>query len=408
MANLQQTPAAQRLHIAFFGRRNSGKSSLINALAGQQVSIVSDVPGTTTDPVYKSIELLGLGPCTLVDTAGFDDVDTLGQMRVEKTLQAAKRADLCVLVVSTQTDTLDLETTFLQKIENKPVICLLNKVEFCLDLQVCLSNIEKALHLPALAVSAKTGQGMDKLLSFIRTHAPQQEERSIVGNLAGAGDTVVLVMPQDASAPKGRLILPQVQTLRELLDRGAIATCVTTEQLPAALAAMKQPPKAVITDSQVFGFVAEHTPKESILTSFSILMANYKGDIELFTAGAKAIAGLKAGDTVLIAEACSHTTTDADIARVKIPGLLHKKIDAGIQTVVVSGTDFPDDLSPYALVIHCGGCMFNRAHVMSRAQACQAQGVPVTNYGVAIAYLTGILDKIALHNQSTVVPHEKL
>ncbi len=408
MANLQQTPQAERLHIAFFGRRNSGKSSLVNALAGQQVSIVSDVPGTTTDPVYKSIELQGIGPCTLVDTAGFDDVDTLGHMRVEKTLQAARRADLCVLVVSAQTDTPDLETTFLQKIENKPAICLLNKVEFCLDLQACLSKTEKTLQLPTLAVSAKTGQGMDQLLPFIRTHAPQQEERSIVGNLAGPGDTVVLVMPQDASAPKGRLILPQVQTLRELLDKGVIAACVTAEQFPAALAAMNQPPKAVITDSQVFGYVAEHTPKESILTSFSILMANYKGDIELFTAGAKAIANLKAGDTVLIAEACSHTTTDADIARVKIPGLLHKKISAGIQTVVVSGADFPDDLSPYALVIHCGGCMFNRAHVMSRVQACQAQGVPVTNYGVAIAYLTGILDKIALHNQPPIVQQENM
>lgn len=398
MANLQQTPSAERLHIALFGRRNSGKSSLVNALAGQQVSIVSDVLGTTTDPVYKSVEIIGLGPCTLVDTAGFDDTGALGRQRVEKTLQAAQRADVCLLVISTETDNFEQESTFLQQISRKPVIVVLNKVENCLDKDARLTYIEKSFDRPAAAVSAKTGAGIDHLLELIRTHAPQDAARTITGSLVGPGDRVVLVMPQDAAAPKGRLILPQVQTLRELLDKGAIATCVQPEQFAAALSAMQQPPDVVITDSQAFAAVAPLTPKESKLTSFSILMAGYKGDIGLFTAGARAIGSLTGGDRVLIAEACSHTTTDADIARVKIPGLLHKKIHPGIVTEVVSGADFPADLSPYKLVIHCGGCMFNRAHVMARVDACVSQGVPVTNYGVAIAYLTGILDQIALHN----------
>ena len=397
MANMQQTPSAERLHIALFGRRNSGKSSLVNALSGQQMSIVSDVAGTTTDPVYKSMEIIGLGPCTLVDTAGFDDTDALGQMRVEKTLQAAKRADLCLLVVAAETDNFDQELSFLRKISGKPVIAVLNKVETCVDREKAVKRLEKALGLPVAAVSAAAGEGIAALIDAIRTHAPQEAERTITGDLVKAGDRVVLVMPQDAAAPKGRLILPQVQTLRELLDKGAIAACVQPEQFADALAAMKCPPDVVITDSQAFAAIAPLTPKESKLTSFSILMAGYKGDIDLFAAGARAIASLRGGDRVLIAEACSHTTTDADIARVKIPNLLHKKIHPGIVTEVVSGADFPDDLSPYKLVIHCGGCMFNRAHVMSRANACASQGVPVTNYGVAIAYLTGILDQIALH-----------
>lgn len=397
MANLQQTPSAERLHIALFGRRNSGKSSLMNALAGQQVSIVSEVLGTTTDPVYKSMELIGLGPCTLVDTAGFDDIDALGQMRVEKTLQAARRADICLLVVAAESESFDQEQAFLRSIPGKPVIAVLNKTDACADKEGAVRRLEGALNLPVVAVSAAENEGIGALLDAIYAHRPQEEERTITGNMVHAGDRVVLVMPQDSAAPKGRLILPQVQTLRELLDKGAIATCVQPEQYADALAAMQQPPDVVITDSQAFATVAPLTPKESKLTSFSILMAGYKGDIDLFAAGARAIASLGDGDRVLIAEACSHTTTDADIARVKIPNLLHKKVHPGIVTEVVSGADFPDDLSPYKLVIHCGGCMFNRAHVMSRANACVAQGVPVTNYGVAIAYLTGILEQVALH-----------
>lgn len=397
MANLQQTPSAERLHIALFGRRNSGKSSLMNALAGQQVSIVSEVLGTTTDPVYKSMELIGLGPCTLVDTAGFDDIDALGQMRVEKTLQAARRADICLLVVAAESESFDQEQAFLRSIPGKPVIAVLNKTDTCADKDGAVRRLEQALQLPVVAVSAAENEGIGALLDAIYARRPQEEERTITGDLVTAGDRVVLVMPQDSAAPKGRLILPQVQTLRELLDKGAITTCVQPEQYADALAAMQQPPDVVITDSQAFAFVAPLTPKESKLTSFSILMAGYKGDIDLFAAGARAIASLGDGDRVLIAEACSHTTTDADIARVKIPNLLHKKVHPGIVTEVVSGADFPDDLSPYKLVIHCGGCMFNRAHVMSRANACVAQGVPVTNYGVAIAYLTGILEQVALH-----------
>lgn len=397
MANLQQTPSAERLHIALFGRRNSGKSSLINALTGQQVSIVSEQLGTTTDPVYKSMELIGLGPCTLVDTAGFDDTDALGQLRVEKTLHAARRADICLLVVAAETQSFAQEQEFLRDISGKPVIAVLNKSDTCADVSGAVRRLEQALHLPVVAVSAVTKEGVGALLDAIYANRPQEEARTITGDLVAAGSRVVLVMPQDAAAPKGRLILPQVQTLRELLDKGAIATCVQPGQYAAALAAMQQPPDVVITDSQAFADVAPLTPKESKLTSFSILMAGYKGDIDLFVSGACAIADLGDGDRVLIAEACSHTTTDADIARVKLPNLLHKKIHPGIVTEVVSGADFPADLSPYRLVIHCGGCMFNRAHVMSRADACAAQGVPVTNYGVAIAYLTGILEQISLH-----------
>lgn len=387
--SINELHSSERVHIVFAGKRNSGKSSLINALTGQDISIVSDTPGTTTDPVRKVMEITGLGPCVVIDTAGFDDMGELGEMRVEKTRIAARSADVVVMVVSSIDDDYTAELDFAKTLDCKNIIYVLNKT----DLNKGNLNL---LPEPRIAVSAVTGDGIGELVKLIKDCAPQKiAEPTITGDLVKEGDAVILVMPQDESAPKGRLIMPQVQVIRELLDKGANPVCATLESLPSAMASLKAAPKLVITDSQVFAKVAEIIPEDWRLTSFSVLLAGYKGDIEMFTRGARAIDSLESGSKVLIAEACSHTTTDADIARIKIPNLLRKKV-GDIDITVVSGADFPDDVSGYDLVIHCGACMFNKAHVMSRAAICERSGVPMTNYGIAIAYLTGILDRVVL------------
>ncbi len=388
--------SAERVHIVFIGKRNSGKSSLINAVAGQDVSIVSSVAGTTTDAVSKVMEITGIGPCVVVDTAGFDDEGDLGALRVEKTIEAVRKADVIVAVFSCEDEDFSAYGQFLEKVDNKNIICVVNKSDLCKD-SPAVKKLEKLFNKPTVTVSAKEGSNIDSLIELIKKHAPEKiAEATITGDLVKKDDTVILVMPQDDSAPKGRLILPQVQVIRELLDKGVNAVCTTVESLPAALDALKGDPSLVITDSQVFAAVSEIIPKHLRLTSFSVLLAGYKGDIEEFTKGARTIANLKDGSKVLIAEACSHTTTDADIARVKIPNLLHKKINPNIKVQVVSGNDFPEDVSEYDLVIHCGACMFNKAHVMSRAAICKRSNTPITNYGIAIAYLTGILDRVVL------------
>ena len=393
--SLNNTPSANRLHIALFGRRNSGKSSLINALTGQDTALVSDIPGTTTDPVSKAMELHGIGPCIIIDTPGFDDEGILGEMRIERTLKAIERTDIALLFC--EENDLRIETEWKKQLETKniPVILILNKADIRKDTPSISDNIGKALGQKPLIVSAKEKQGIEEIRLAILEKLPQDfEQPSITGDLVGENDLVLLVMPQDIQAPKGRLILPQVQTMRELLDKKCLVMSCSTDKLPQTLQALAYPPKLIITDSQVFKTVYEQKPTESLLTSFSVLMAGYKGDIRQFIEGASAIDSLTENSHVLIAEACAHAPMTEDIGRVKIPRLLRKKIGEGLQIDLVSGSDFPKDLSKYDLIIHCGACMFNRKHVMNRLDSASHQQVPMTNYGITLAHLMGILNKI--------------
>ena len=390
--SLNHTPTANRLHIALFGRRNSGKSSLINALTGQDTALVSNIPGTTTDPVSKAMELHGIGPCVIIDTPGFDDEGTLGEMRIERTLKAIERTDIALLLC--EETNLQVEAVWMQqlKAKNIPVILILNKADIRKDISFL---IEQELGEKPLSVSAKEKQGMEDIRLAILEKLPQDfEQPSITGDLVSENDLVLLVMPQDIQAPKGRLILPQVQTMRELLDKKCLIMSCTTDKLPQTLQALARPPKLIITDSQVFKTVYEQKPEASMLTSFSVLMAGYKGDIRQFIEGASAIDRLTESSRVLIAEACAHAPLTEDIGRVKIPRLLRKKIGEGLHIDMVSGSDFPKDLSGYDLIIHCGACMFNRKHVMNRLESASSQQVPMTNYGITLAHLMGILDKI--------------
>ena len=393
--SLNNTPSANRLHIALFGRRNSGKSSLINALTGQDIALVSNIPGTTTDPVSKAMELHGIGPCVIIDTPGFDDEGILGEMRIERTLKAIERTDIALLFC--EDNDLRIETEWKKQLEAKniPVILILNKADIRKDNSSISDNIAKSLGQKPLIVSAKEKQGMEDIRIAILEKLPQDfEQPSITGDLVGENDLVLLVMPQDIQAPKGRLILPQVQTMRELLDKKCLIMSCTTDKLPQTLQALAYPPKLIITDSQVFKTVYEQKPAESLLTSFSVLMAGYKGDIRQFIEGASAIDKLTENSRVLIAEACAHAPMTEDIGRVKIPRLLKNKIGEGLHIDMVSGSDFPKDLSCYDLIIHCGACMFNRKHVMNRLECASKQQVPMTNYGITLAHLMGILDKI--------------
>ena len=393
--SLNNTPSANRLHIALFGRRNSGKSSLINALTGQDTALVSDIPGTTTDPVSKPMELHGIGPCVIIDTPGFDDEGTLGEMRIERTLKAIERTDIALLFC--EEDDLRIESKWKQQLnaKNIPVIPIINKADIRKDIAYISDSIEKEFGQKPIVVSAKNKQGMEEIRLGILEKLPQDfEQPSITGDLVSENDLVLLVMPQDIQAPKGRLILPQVQTLRELLDKKCLIMSCTTDKLTQTLQALAYPPKLIITDSQVFKTVYEQKPAESLLTSFSVLMAGYKGDVRQFIEGASAIDRLTESSCVLIAEACAHAPMTEDIGRVKIPRLLRKKIGDGLHIDMVSGSDFPKDLSGYDLIIHCGACMFNRKHVMNRLESASSQQVPMTNYGITLAHLMGILDKI--------------
>ena len=393
--SLNNTPSANRLHIALFGRRNSGKSSLINALTGQDIALVSNIPGTTTDPVSKAMELHGIGPCVIIDTPGFDDEGILGEMRIERTLKAIEHTDIALLFC--EDNDLRIETEWKKQLEAKniPVILILNKADIRKDNSSISDNIAKSLGQKPLIVSAKEKQGIEDIRIAILEKLPQDfEQPSITGDLVGENDLVLLVMPQDIQAPKGRLILPQVQTMRELLDKKCLIMSCTTDKLPQTLQALAYPPKLIITDSQVFKTVYEQKPAESMLTSFSVLMAGYKGDIRQFIEGASAIDSLTENSHVLIAEACAHAPMTEDIGRVKIPRLLKNKIGEGLHIDMVSGSDFPKDLSCYDLIIHCGACMFNRKHVMNRLDSASHQQVPMTNYGITLAHLMGILNKI--------------
>lgn len=412
MSTLNETPNSNRLHIGVFGRTNSGKSSLINALTKQEVSIVSDVAGTTTDLVYKPVELYPLGPCIFIDTAGFDDRSSLGQKRIEKTLLAVEKADIAILVVSLDSndggwqkpeagfsDVFPEEALWYEKLAKRKtsILVVVNKADKApQQAREAADWIRDRLNVEALCISCKSREGMDKLVpSMIRMLPEDYGTEFITGDLVKEDDLVLLVMPQDIQAPKGRLILPQVQTIRELLDRKCLVVSVTTDKLVQSLSVLSKPPKLIITDSQVFGYVYEHKPKESMLTSFSVLFAAYKGDLSYYIEGAKAIDTLTGDSRVLIAECCTHAPLAEDIGRVKIPGLLRKRIGEGLTIDLVSGTDFPENPSGYDLIIQCGACMFNRKYVLSRIDTAREHKVPMTNYGVTIAHLTGILDKIS-------------
>mgnify|MGYP001032502613 CR=1 FL=1 len=395
--SLTATPRSNRLHIVLLGKRNSGKSSLLNALTHQQAALVSDVAGTTTDPVYQAMEVHGLGPCVFIDTAGFDDEGELGALRVEKTLKVMQKADVALLVCRDEEVKDELHWLQLLKEKQIPTLLVLNKADLLPRAETVADAISKKAGMRPLIASARTGEGVETIREALIRMASETVQPAIVSHLVSEGDLVLLVMPQDIQAPKGRLILPQVQTLRELLDRKCMVMSCTTDKLQASLQALVRPPKLIITDSQVFPIVYQQKPAESSLTSFSVLFAGYKGDINAFVEGAAAIHSLTPQSRVLIAEACTHAPLTEDIGTVKIPRLLRKRIGEELQIDFVSGNDFPKDLFRYDLIIHCGACMFNRKYVLNRIAHAHAQHIPITNYGVAIASLTGILDKIVIH-----------
>lgn len=389
---------SNRYHIAIFGRRNAGKSSLVNCIAGQAVSIVSDVAGTTTDTVWKSIELPGVGAAVIADTAGFDDAGELGAMRVDAARRVLARADVAILLLGEYDGDASLEKEWLAQIREQqlPLVLVAGKCDKEGGAER-MTAWQKELCGDVIPFSAVTGEGRDALLARIAWLYVQDDNLDdITHSLVKSGDVVVLVMPQDASAPKGRIIQPQVQTLRNLLDKHCIPLCCVPEELPHLLESLLAPPQLIITDSQVFAMVEKLTPPETKLTSFSVLMARHKGDIDAFRSGAKVLLALPPTARVLIAEACSHIPQNEDIGRVKLPRLLRSKLGDGLQIDVVGGNDFPDDLVGYDIVIHCGACMFNRRAVLSRVRQAKAQGVPITNYGIAIAALSGILDRVVL------------
>ncbi|WP_148371604.1 [FeFe] hydrogenase H-cluster maturation GTPase HydF [Bacteroides bouchesdurhonensis] len=399
--SLSDTPNANRLHITLFGKRNSGKSSLINALTGQEVALVSDTPGTTTDPVSKAMEIQGIGPCLFIDTPGFDDEGKLGKMRIEKTKKAIEKTDIAIMICGG--DATDEEPELKEELywykqlkeRNIPIILLINKTDIRKTTESLAKRIRELLGNNPILVSTKEWTGIEQIRLAILEKLPTTfEEQSITGKLVTENDLVLLVMPQDIQAPKGRLILPQVQTIRELLDKKCLIATCTTDKLPETLKVFTRPPKLIITDSQVFKTVYEQKPEESKLTSFSILFAGYKGDIHFYIESAAAIESLTESSRVLIAEACTHAPLSEDIGRVKLPRLLRKRIGEKLSIDMVSGTDFPEDLTPYSLVIHCGACMFNRKYVLNRIERAREQKIPMTNYGVAIAFLNGILEHI--------------
>ena len=396
--SLHATPVANRTHIGFFGRMNVGKSSLINALARQSVSIVSEKAGTTTDVVRKTMEIHGIGPCVLLDTAGFDDTGDLGDLRTAASRKAAAYTDIAVILFSDTPDwTLEKEWIRFFTEQDTPVIVVLSDMDQRTERenQALCRKLKEETGFSVILASAYTGEGIEQLKEALITSSKEsRKERFIMGNLVKRGDLVLLVMPQDPQAPQGRLILPEVQTIREALDRQCTCMCVQPEELSAALSMLNRAPDLIVTDSQVFEEVYQQKPEETKLTSFSVLFAGYKGDIRYYLKSADAIANLKEDSRVLIAECCTHAPLDEDIGRVKIPGMLKKRAGAGLQVDVCAGADFPEDLKQYDLIIQCGGCMFNRKYVCSRIRKAREAEVPMTNYGITIAWLKGILDRV--------------
>ncbi len=395
MSSLNQTPSGERTHIAIFGRRNSGKSSLINALTNQKLAIVSDVAGTTTDPVSKSMEILPLGPVMVTDTAGIDDVGDLGRMRVQKTLRVLESTDVAILVVECPSEPGEWEDDLVDRIKARgiPLIICPSKIDIAPD---CAGVAKWATEhsLICVPVSAATRNGVEELKNTLGQIAPTSiEEPAIIGDLIDSGDIVVLVVPIDKAAPKGRLILPQVMTIRDILDHDAIAVTVKERELRSCLASLDRRPKLVVTDSQAFLKVDADTPKDILMTSFSILMARYKGDLARYVEGARAVDSLRTGSRVLIAEGCTHHQQADDIGSVQIPRWLRQTVGGELEFGFASGKDFPADFTSYDLIVHCGSCMLNRREVVYRQRVAAEAGVPMTNYGVLLAKVHGILDR---------------
>ena len=387
MMSMNEMPAAERVHISFFGCRNAGKSSLVNAVTGQAVSVVSEVKGTTTDPVSKTMELLPLGPVVITDTPGFDDAGGLGSLRVERTRQILRRTDLAVLVVDSAAGLQETDRELLRLFgeRNIPFLVAMNKQDLCRTVPEDDRTV---------AVSALTGEGVRELKERMARLLPgRAAEKRLIADLVRPADCVVLVCPIDESAPKGRLILPQQHAIRDLLEAGALPLVTRETELPDALSALAAPPRLVVTDSQAFRAVAPRVPEEIPLTSFSILMARYRGFLETAVRGVAALRSLRDGSRVLMAEGCTHHRQCNDIGTVKIPRWLREHTGRAIEIDTCSGPDFPEDLSPYAAVIHCGGCMITEKEVQARREMAEAQGVPFTNYGLVIAHITGVLER---------------
>lgn len=394
VGSLNETPRGGRLHIAIFGRRNAGKSSLINALTNQDIAIVSDVPGTTTDPVYKSMEILPVGPVVIIDTAGIDDVGELGELRVKKTIAVLKKTDLMILVIDPLQNVDKYELDLIRKAgeQGVPVVGVLNKVD--LEPMVTPAELEEMLGIRVVPVSTVTRQGIEVLKKEMIKSAPKEwTAPTILGDLINPGDTVVLVVPIDLAAPKGRIILPQVQTIRDILDHDACALVVKERELKKAFSDLSRKPKMVVTDSQAFLKVDADTPRDIMLTSFSILFARYKGNLETLVSGAMVVEGLKPGDRVLIAEACTHHRVADDIGTVKIPRWLRQRVGGELQFDWSSGIELPGNLEQYKLIVHCGACMINRKEMLHRIMQATGAGVPIVNYGVLIAHVHGILKR---------------
>lgn len=396
------TPRGNRVHIAIYGRTNAGKSSLINRITNQNISLVSKMRGTTTDPVYKAMELLPIGPVLFIDTAGIDDITELGKLRIEKTKEILNKMDIALLIISTEVilenKELNYEKEWLREIKKreKPFIVILNKIDLVSEQKLCeiKKRIEEELSCEVSSVSASREESIKIIKSKLLKYAPKiLAEEKLIGDKIKIGDRVLLVAPQDIQAPKGRLILPQVQVIRDILDNGGIPTIVTLDNLEEGLNIFQGKPDLVITDSQVFKNVDKVLAKDVLLTSFSIIMARAKGDLNILYNGAKKINDLKIGDRVLIAEACTHHQLKGDIAREKLPMLLRKKIGS-LQIDNYSGKDFPEDISKYNLVIHCGSCMLNKTETINRLGTCSENKVAVTNFGMAIAEINGILDRV--------------
>lgn len=398
--DLQETPRGNRLHIGFYGRRNAGKSSLINLVTDQQTALVSSHAGTTTDPVIKSMELLPLGPVAVIDTAGLDDAGELGQLRISRSLEMMDRTDLALLVLSAEdAGDISLEKKWLLELKNRKiaVIGVLSQIDRIEADRVenIRSALESELNIPFSAVSVNERYYRAELLSAIVKNAPTDfESPSLVGDLFEPGAAVILVAPQDIQAPKGRLILPQVQVIRDVLDNGGLALTATLDQFPKLLASLTEPPALVITDSQVFLQVNSLLSGNVPLTSFSIVMARNKGDLPTFVRGAMAIRSLRETDRILVAEACTHAPLEEDIGREKIPRWLRQRVGEGLTVDICAGLDFPENIKEYSLILHCGGCMFTRKQLMSRLIKADAENVPITNYGVAIAEINGILERV--------------
>lgn len=390
---MQSTPTSERVHIAIFGRCNAGKSTLMNALTGQDVAIVSAERGTTTDPVQKAMELQGVGAATIIDTPGLDDNTVLGTARMARTAKVLDRTDIAIILFTDEGTDVEMEIVKECRVREISIITVISQRDRIANSEALRDEVAALTKTETAAISALRGEGIAELKELIAKHR-QSEERLITEGFCKAGDRVLLVMPQDKSAPKGRLIQPQVQTIRELLDRGCVPMCCTPESMATALAAYATPPELIITDSQAFEEVYRMKPAASTLTSFSILFARYKGDIALFLEGVKALQRLTPTSRILIAEACTHTPQSEDIGRVKLPRILRKRFGETLQIDILGGADYPADLTPYDLVIHCGACMFNRRHVLSRVERAREQGVAITNYGVILAALTGILDRV--------------